>query len=47
MQDVNASVLEKGLQLVFANSGRFEITQLLFAHDTALVVDSEKKFEDL
>ena len=26
-----------------ANGGRFEINQLLFANDTALVADSEKK----
>ena len=27
-----------------ANGGRFEINQLLFADDTALVADSEEKF---
>ena len=33
----------KGLELLSANGGRFEINQLLFADDTALVADSEKK----
>ena len=36
-------VLGKWLELLSANSGRFEINQLLFAHDTALVADSEEK----
>ena len=35
-------VLGKGLELVSANGGRFEINQMLFADDTALVDDSEK-----
>ena len=34
--EANAGVLEKGLELLPANSGRFEIIQLLFADDTAL-----------
>ena len=34
-------VLE-GLELMSANDGRFEINQLLFADDTALVADSEE-----
>ena len=33
----------KGLERLSANSGRFEINQLLFADDTALVADSEEK----
>ena len=36
-------VLGKGLELQSVNSGRFEINQLLFADDTALVADSEEK----
>ena len=36
-------VLGKGLELLSANGGRFEINQLLFADDTALVADSEEK----
>ena len=32
-----------GLELLSANGGRFEINQLLFADDTALVADSEEK----
>ena len=35
--------LGKGLELLSANGGRFEINQLLFADDTALVTDSEEK----
>ena len=34
-------VLGKGLELLSANGGRFEINQLLFADDTTLVADSE------
>ena len=41
--EVNVSVLGKGLELLSANGGRFEINQLLFADDTALVADSEEK----
>ena len=37
---VNVRVLGKGLELLSANGGRFEINQLLFAGDTALVADS-------
>ena len=40
---VNVRVLGKGLELLSANGGRFDINQLLFADDTALVADSEEK----
>ena len=43
MREQNARVLGKGLELQRANGGRFEIDQLLFADDTALVADSEEK----
>ena len=43
VQEVNVRVLGKGLDLLSANGGRFEINQLLFADDTALVADSEEK----
>ena len=36
-------MLWKGLELLSANGGRFEINQLLFPDDTALVADSEEK----
>ena len=39
---MNVRVLGKGLELLIANGGRFEINQLLFAYDTALVVDSAR-----
>ena len=39
---MNVRVLGKRLELLSANGGRFEINQLLFADDTALVADSEK-----
>ena len=42
-REVNVRVLGKGLELLSANGGRFEINQLLFADDTALVADSEEK----
>ena len=40
---MNVRVLGKGLELLSVNGGRFEINQLLFADDTTLVTDSEKK----
>ena len=40
---MNVRVLGKRLELLSANGGRFEIHQLLFADDTALVADSEEK----
>ena len=43
VREVNIRVLGKGLKLLSANSGWFEINQLLFADDTALVADSEEK----
>ena len=43
VREVNVIVLGKELELLSANGGRFEINQLLFADDTALVADSEKK----
>ena len=43
VQEVNVRVLGKWLELLSANGGRFEINQLLFADDTALVADSEEK----
>ena len=42
-REVNVRVLGKGLELLNANGGRFEINQLLFADDTTLVADSEGK----
>ena len=43
VREVNARVLGKGLEMLSVNGGRFEVNQLLFANDTALVVDSEQK----
>ena len=43
VREVNVRVLGQGLELLTANDGRFEINQLLFADDTALVADSEEK----
>ena len=40
---VNVRVLGKELEQLSANGGRFEVTQLLFADDTAQVADSEEK----
>ena len=40
VREVNVRVLWKGLELLSANGGRFEINQLLFADDTAPVADS-------
>ena len=41
--EVNVRMLGKRLELLSANGGRFEMNQLLFADDTALVADSEEK----
>ena len=43
VREVNVSVLGKGLEMLSTNGGRFEVNQLLFAGDTALVADPEKK----
>ena len=43
VREVNVRVLGKGLELLSANGGKFEINQLLFADDTTLVADSEEK----
>ena len=43
VRKVNVRVLGKGLELLSSNGGRFEINQLLFTGDTALVADSEVK----
>ena len=43
IREVNVRVLGKGLELLSANGGWFEINQLLFADDTPLVADSEEK----
>ena len=43
VREVNVRVLRKGLELLRANGGRYEINQLLFSDDTALVADSEEK----
>ena len=42
VREVNVRVLGKGLELLNANGGRFEINQLLFTDDTALMANSEK-----
>ena len=41
--EVNVRVLGKRLELLSANVGMFEINQLLFADDTALVADLEEE----
>ena len=43
VQEMNVRVLRKGLELLNVNGGRFEINQLFFADNTALVADSEEK----
>ena len=43
VREVKVRVLGKGLELLSANGGRFEINLLLFADNTALVADSEEK----
>ena len=43
VREVNVRVHGNGLELLSAYGGRFEINQLLFADDTALVADAEEK----
>ena len=43
---MNVRVLGKVLELLSANGGRFEVKQLLFTDDTALVADSEESCVD-
>ena len=43
VREANISVLGKGLELLSANGDRFEISQMLFADDSALVADWEEK----
>ena len=43
VREVNVRMFGKGLELLSANGGRFEVNQLLFADDTELVADSEEK----
>ena len=43
----NARVFGKGLELPSINGGRFEINQLLFEDDAALVADSQKNLSRL
>ena len=43
VREVNVKVVGKGLELLSANGGRFQIIQLLFTDDTTLVAHSEEK----
>ena len=43
VREVNARVLGRGLKLVDGNVNEWELNQLLFADDTVMVADSERK----
>ena len=43
LYNLEKSVLSKGLELTSANGERFQINQVLFVEDTALVADFEEK----
>ena len=43
VRKVNARVLGRGLKMVDGNDNEWERNQLLFADDTAVVADSERK----
>ena len=43
VREVNARVLGRGLKLVDGNDNKWELNQLLFADDTVVVADSERK----
>ena len=42
-REVNARLLGRGLKLVDGNDNEWELNQLLFADDTVVVADSERK----
>ena len=43
VREVNARALGRGLKLVDGNDNEWELNQLLFADDTVVVADSERK----
>ena len=43
VREVNARSLGRGLKLVDENDNEWELNQLLFADDTVVVADSERK----
>ena len=43
VREVNVRGLEKGLELLSAIGGRFEINQLFYADDTTILADLEEK----
>ena len=43
VREVNARVLVRGLKLVDGNDNEWQLNQLLFADDTVVVADSERK----
>ena len=43
VREVNAQVLGRGLKLVDGSDNEWELNQLLFANDTVVVADSERK----
>ena len=43
VREIKASVLGRGLKLVDGNDNGWELNQLLFADDTVVVADSERK----
>ena len=47
VREVDVRAIGKGLELLSANAGMFEINLLLFADDTALVAGSEGKLSRL
>ena len=43
VREVNARVLDRGLNLVDGNDSEWELNELLFSDDTVVVADSERK----
>ena len=43
VREVNTLALGRGLKLVDGNENEWELNQLLFADDTVVVADSERK----
>ncbi len=47
LREVSARMLGRGLSLVNADGREWNLSQLLFADDTALVTDSEERLRQL
>jgi hypothetical protein len=47
VREMNSRVMEKGVALVSDNDREWQLNQILYAHDTALLADNESKLQSL